>query len=82
MKFQYDLKLDIGNTLRKYRDMNMLSQQFVSNNLNISRNAYRKWGNNTVYFSISQLEKIANFYSIPLHTLILDSYVPSKRKYK
>jgi transcriptional regulator with XRE-family HTH domain len=74
MKFKFDLKLDIGVTLRKYRDINKFSQQFVSNYLNISRNAYRKWENNAVDFSISQLEKIADLYQIPLHIIISESY--------
>ncbi|SES16419.1 DNA-binding transcriptional regulator, XRE-family HTH domain [Pedobacter rhizosphaerae] len=67
--------LDIGITLRKYRDSCGYSQQFVANCLEISRVSYRKWENNEVDFSINQLEKISEFYSIPIDQIIKDSYM-------
>ncbi|WP_394342353.1 helix-turn-helix transcriptional regulator [Pedobacter chitinilyticus] len=60
--------------LRKYRNKNSLSQEHVSNCLNISRQAYQKWENNDVNFNISQLKKIAELYKIPLHMIITESY--------
>lgn len=74
MKFQFSLNIDIGSMLRKYRNMNSLSQEKVSNYLNISRQAYQKWENNDVNFTISQLKKIAELYEIPLHVIITESY--------
>lgn len=74
MKYQFSLNIDIGSMLRKYRSMNSLSQESVSNQLNISRQAYQKWENNNVDFTISQLKKIGELYEIPLHIIITESY--------
>ncbi len=74
MKYQFSLNIDIGSMLRKYRSMNSLSQEKVSNHLNISRQAYQKWENNDIDFSISQLKKIGELYEIPLHIIITESY--------
>ena len=65
--------LDIGNTLRKYRDESQYTQQYVANIIGISRVAYRKWENNDVDFALSQLKKIADLYEIPIHEIILQS---------
>jgi len=74
MKYQFSLNIDIGSMLRKYRSMNSLSQESVSNHLNISRQAYQKWENNDIDFTISQLKKIGELYEIPLHIIITESY--------
>lgn len=74
MKFELNLEIDIGNTLRKYRLTNSLTQQAVSNYLDISRQAYRQWEENKINFSISQLNKIARLYKLPLHVIIIESY--------
>lgn len=74
MKYQFSLNIDIGSMLRKYRSMNSLSQENVSNHLNISRQAYQKWENNDIDFTISQLKKIGELYEIPLHIIITESY--------
>ena len=66
--------LDIGNTLRKFRNKKGYSQQLIANCLNVSRVTYRKWENNEVNFTIIQLEKISAFYDIPLDKIIKDSY--------
>ena len=74
MKYTSKLKLDIGNTLRKYRLEKKMSQQSVSNYLDISRQAYVNWEQNEVDFSISKLKKISDLYSLPIHLLISESY--------
>ncbi|OWK69441.1 helix-turn-helix transcriptional regulator [Pedobacter sp. AJM] len=65
--------LDIGNTLRKYRDEYKYTQQYVANIIGISRVAYRKWENNEIDFALSQLKKIADLYEISIHEIILHS---------
>ncbi|MBT2559660.1 helix-turn-helix transcriptional regulator [Pedobacter sp. ISL-68] len=65
--------LDIGNTLRKYRNKNNYTQQYVANVIGISRVTYRKWENNVVDFSLSQLSKIAVLYDITIHEIITQS---------
>lgn len=71
--------LDIGNTLRKFRNKYGYSQQFIANCLNISRVTYRKWENNEVNFNLNQLEKISTFYEIPLHNIIVESYIMKEK---
>jgi transcriptional regulator with XRE-family HTH domain len=65
--------LDIGTTLRRYRDKYNYTQQYVADVIGISRVAYRKWENNEVDFSLSQLNKIAEVYDIPIHEIIIQS---------
>jgi len=65
--------LDIGTTLRRYRDKYDYTQQYVADVIGISRVAYRKWENNEVDFSLSQLNKIAEVYDIPIHEIIIQS---------
>lgn len=65
--------LDIGNTLRKYRNKNNYTQQYVADVIGISRVTYRKWENNEVDFSLSQLGKIGELYEIPIQDIIIQS---------
>lgn len=65
--------LDIGITLRRYRDKYNYTQQYVADVIGISRVAYRKWENNKVDFAMSQLAKIAELYEVPVHEIIIQS---------
>jgi transcriptional regulator with XRE-family HTH domain len=65
--------LDIGITLRRYRDKYNYTQQYVADVIGISRVAYRKWENNEIDFSLSQLSKIAELYDTPIHEIIIQS---------
>ncbi|WP_293788896.1 helix-turn-helix transcriptional regulator [uncultured Pedobacter sp.] len=78
--------LDIGNTLRKYRNKYKYTQQCAADVIGISRVAYRKWENNEVDFSLSQLGKIAELYEISIQDIIVESgfkkakAIPKKQK--
>ncbi|TBO45168.1 helix-turn-helix transcriptional regulator [Pedobacter kyonggii] len=65
--------LDIGTSLRRYRDKYNYTQQYVADVIGISRVAYRKWENNEVDFSLSQLNKVAELYDMPIHEIIIQS---------
>lgn len=65
--------LDIGTSLRRYRDKYNYTQQYVADVIGISRVAYRKWENNEVDFAISQLTKIAELYEVPIQDIIIQS---------
>ncbi len=65
--------LDIGITLRKYRNKYRYTQQCAADVIGISRVAYRKWENNEVDFSLSQLAKIAELYEISIQDIIMQS---------
>lgn len=67
--------LDIGITLRKYRDKYNHTQQYVANLIGISRVTYRKWENNEVDFTITQLSRIAELYNLQVHEIIRSSYL-------
>lgn len=67
--------LDIGITLRKLRNKQCFTQQFTADCLGISRITYRKWENNEVDFSITQLKAIAEFYNLKIEDIIKASYV-------
>lgn len=65
--------LDIGVTLRRYRDKYSYTQQYAADVIGISRVAYRKWENNEVDFSLSQLSKVAELYEISIQDIIVQS---------
>lgn len=69
------LIIDIGITLRKYRNKHKFTQQYLANCLDISRVTYRKWENNQVDFTITQLHRIADFYSVAVEEIIKRSYI-------
>jgi len=48
-------------------------QQYVAEVIGISRITYRKWENNEVDFSLSQLNKIAGLYEITIQDIITQS---------
>lgn len=66
--------LDIGITLRKYRNKYGYSQQYVANIIGISRVSYRKWEDNQVDFALSQLRKVSDLYNLSVPDIINDSY--------
>ncbi|SDD40055.1 DNA-binding transcriptional regulator, XRE-family HTH domain [Pedobacter soli] len=72
--------LDIGNTLRRYRDKYNYTQQYVADIIGISRVAYRKWENNEVDFAISQLGKVAELYEVSIPEIIIQSDFQKKQK--
>lgn len=71
---------EIGYLLRKYRVKSGLTQQYLANCLGISREAYRKWENNNIDFSISQLKRIGLIYNISICNIILESQCKPKLK--
>ncbi len=72
--------IDIGNTLRRYRDKYNYTQQYVADIIGISRVAYRKWENNEVDFAISQLGKVAELYEVSIPEIIIQSDFQKKQK--
>lgn len=72
------MTIDIGLTLRRLRNAHGYSQQYVANCFEISREAYKKWENNRVNFSIAQLQKVAEFYTLEIHEIIEMSYSRQK----
>lgn len=71
--------LDVGTTLRRYRDERQYTQQYVANIIGISRVAYRKWENNEVDFAISQLKKSQSYMK---YRFIKSSFIQNSAKIK
>ncbi|MFC5282282.1 helix-turn-helix transcriptional regulator [Pedobacter alpinus] len=69
----------MGETLRKLRVNKKQSQEFVADCLNISRTAYKDWENGKIDFSFSKLERISEFFEVPLADL-LDKVTPPPLK--
>lgn len=71
IKIHVDEEPDVGLALRKLRVMNGYSQQFVANNLHISRNAYIEWERNKVKLTLNNCLKICDLYGIKLSQFII-----------
>jgi transcriptional regulator with XRE-family HTH domain len=67
-------RIDIGNTLFRYRRKCGYSQQYVADILGISLTAYKKWEKKTDNITLSQLKKIEQLYRKPIQAIIMDSY--------
>jgi len=64
--------MDIGNKLKKLRIDNNLTQESVSEKLNISRQTLSNWENNKSYPDILNVIELSNIYKISLDDLIKD----------
>ena len=60
------IDLKIGFFLRKQRLQKELSQEFMANQFNISRNTYQAWEKGEVYFSMSKISLICEIYEIEM----------------
>jgi len=69
------LIIDIGLTLRKLRNKYKYTQQYLANCLDVSRVTYRKWENNEVDFTLSQLVRISEFYNVSVVDIIKKSHI-------
>jgi DNA-binding XRE family transcriptional regulator len=63
-------KKSLGETLKKYRTKNSMTQEFVAESLGVSRQAVSKWENGTADPSTSNLLKLAKLYGITPEELI------------
>ena len=64
--------LDIGVTLRRYRDKYSYTQQYAADIIGISRVAYRKWENNEVDFHSRNWAKLQTSTKFPFRTSSLN----------
>jgi transcriptional regulator with XRE-family HTH domain len=65
------LKLDIGLAFRKLRISNGYSQQFIAQQMGVSRNAYIDWESNRVQITVQHCSAICEFYSLSLSQFFL-----------
>ena len=62
--------MNLGLQLRKLRTAKKYSQQFVADELKISRNAYMAWESGKTQLSVEKMERICHFYEIGLKDLL------------
>lgn len=63
--------LQLANNLKKYREANGYTQDYVSMKLNISRQAYSNYERGKRNPDVDLLVKLSNLYDITLNQLIL-----------
>ncbi|MFC6288598.1 helix-turn-helix domain-containing protein [Levilactobacillus angrenensis] len=61
----------IGKNLREARTSNQMSQEDVSNHLNISRQSISRWENDRGYPDIEKLIKLSSLYNVTIDSLLL-----------
>ncbi|MBR7179067.1 MAG: helix-turn-helix transcriptional regulator [Oscillospiraceae bacterium] len=64
------LRRSLGEVLREHRTRCSMTQEFVAESLNVSRQAVSKWENGTADPSTSNLLKLAKLYGITAEELI------------
>ena len=64
------LRRSLGEVLREHRTRCSMTQEFVAESLNVSRQAVSKWENGTADPSTSNLQKLAKLYGITAEELI------------
>lgn len=62
--------MNLGLQLRKLRTAKKYSQQFVADEMKISRNAYMAWESGKTQLSVEKMERICRFYEIGLNDLL------------
>lgn len=63
---------DISNLLKRYRKKNNFTQEFVAEQLNISRQAISSWENNLSYPDIENLILLSRLYEVSLDELLVN----------
>ena len=64
------LRRSLGEVLKEHRTRCSMTQEFVAESLNVSRQAVSKWENGTADPSTSNLLKLAKLYGITAEELI------------
>ena len=67
---QEEIRKTIGETLKELRNEHNMTQEFVAENLGVSRQAVSKWENGSSEPSTSNLIAIAKLYEIPPEELL------------
>ncbi|MBR3610366.1 MAG: helix-turn-helix transcriptional regulator [Oscillospiraceae bacterium] len=67
---QEEIRKSLGEILREMRSGHGMTQEFVAENLGVSRQAVSKWENGTSEPSTSNLIAIAKLYEIPPEELL------------
>ena len=69
--------MGIGSVLRNLRKSYKFSQQYLADQLNISRNAYMAWENGETQLNMAKLQQVCEVYQISLQELLING---DKRK--
>ncbi len=69
-KEKSEIKITLGETLKNYRTNCKMTQEFVAENLGVSRQAVSKWENGTSDPSTSNLIALAKLYGVSVEELL------------
>ena len=67
--------MSLGDKIRSLRKKNNLSQEQLSEKLNVSRQAISKWESNTAYPDISNLILLREIFGVTLDYLVIDNNI-------
>ncbi len=69
-KEKSEIKQSLGETLKSHRTKCMMTQEFVAENLGVSRQAVSKWENGSSDPSTSNLFALAKLYGVSVEELL------------
>ncbi|WP_258543369.1 helix-turn-helix domain-containing protein [Parvicella tangerina] len=62
--------MQVGERIKKYRNMRNITQEEIASNLDISQRAYSKIENNEVQIKLDRLQKIADLLDVDARLLL------------
>lgn len=68
---------EIGDNIRRARILREMTQEYVSNELNISRQSISRWENGRGYPDVEKLVKLSVLYDVTMDYLLLGKDDPS-----
>ena len=66
--------MTIGNTIKKLREENNLTQEYMADRLGIQQSTYSKIERDEIDVSISKIQKIAHVFNVSLSKRILFTF--------
>lgn len=72
--------MDIGNKIKKHREINNLSQEQLADKIFISRQTVSNWENNKFYPDIKSLSMLCNIFDVSLDDFIKGDIEEMKKK--
>ncbi len=66
--------MDFGTKLQKLRKENNMSQEMLSQRINVSRQAISKWEKNLALPDTDNIVRLSKFFQVPIEYLLTDNY--------
>lgn len=62
--------MEVGDKIKKYRELQNYTQSYMSNQLDISQNTYSKIENGQIKLTVERLQRIAEVLNIPMEEFL------------